>query len=454
MILSETIERRPQDETPEVWREGGRWLGIILAAFAFVLFWHFRAAELNGGDSDQWCREIEQGNWFRKRQMLSFAFMQLNYVWTHALWQWNGRLAINLSSCLAGACFIYLLWRLLGGMKPRAGAMALVLTSGFVQLYFGHLETYANSMACLVFFFLTVRRYLCGRRRMIHVAAAYSLGTAFHQIFWFLSPLFLVFLYHSEKRFRDIAEILYGLSPAILLTWLMNRYTTFGGGEMVGNRFIPLLHVDPGAGKRYALISWAHLQDWLWFAGNACHLTIVLVLLGLIARRFRRSVWSDLLWMCLLCFLGFTFIWHPDAGRRDWDLFSFAGLPMALLAIEALRWDRARWFASAAWVSVAVSAFLLAGKVTGAARLGARGDGAVLVNVEVHDGYRVATINLNGYSKTAEMHHILEGRHKVSVYLARELEIVRYDEIFDLHPGDIYEIDVPDVFITGQEQVP
>ena len=234
----------------------------------------------------------------------------------------------------------------------------------------------------------------------------------------------------------------------------MDRHINFGSGEMVGTRFMQLFHLDPSMGKQYALFSWLHLREWLWFTGTAAHCTVFIVAWGLLARRFRRDFWVDMLGMSVLCFLLFTWIWYPDANRRDWDLFSFPGLPMALLAVECVRRVHGRKFSIGIGLVAGVSALLLSVKVIDAARLGARGEGTVLVHIEAVEGVRVAAITLDGRNKRREMYHILEGRHTVRVYQERGREIIRYKETFDLHPGEVYNVTVPVVYDTDPEPVP
>lgn len=443
MLQSGVTEEQRSSLSLEENREGRCVVGLVMAVPAFLLFWSFRAVELTGGDSDQWIREMEAGVWWRKRQMLSFATMQLTYTLTNRSLGWDGRWAINASSCLAGACFVYLVWRLLGGRPSPRPALGLIFSAGFMQLFFGHLETYALPMTCLVFLFLMIRRYLAGHLRAIHVAAVFSLGVCFHLVFWFLLPVFGTLLRHSRRRRRDLFEITMGLSPAILLTVLMWFSSRLGIGEMLGDRFMPLFEVEPGVSRHYALFSRVHVHEWLWFAWNSSHLALPIVALGLICRRFRRVPWAEVLLTSIVSFLVFTFFWHPDARRLDWDLFSFTALPVVLLAIEMIREWRYRWVLVLVWVAVGISAALLAVKVVDAARLGARGEGTVLIRFDPNNRATTVAIVLDGHAKKAEIRHVLEGHHTVMVYQSLDGKILKHTESFDMQPGETYEIVIP-----------
>ncbi|HPA48016.1 MAG TPA: hypothetical protein PLZ55_07960 [bacterium] len=442
--------------TQGIFEQGDSRTALLLATAAFVLFWFFRAVEMTGGDSDQWFREIEGGIWLRKRQMLSFGTMQLTYTVTHWLWGWDGRWAINLVSCLAGFAFVYWTWRLVGAGNGRWMALGLIGSCGFMQLFYGHIETYAMPMACLMLLFLTCRRYLAGQVRAITVAAVFSLGIFFHLIFWFLLPIFIPLLLQSRHRRRDALQFAMGLAPAILLTLVLFR-SDLGNGEMVGDRFMSLFHipedVKPGSvKKRYALFSFSHGYDWLWFAWNSSHLTALIVLAGVVFRKIQRSLWSMTVTLSLVCFLIFTFIWHPDRGRMDWDLFSFTGLPMAFLAVDILENWRVRWGRFAAWLLICISAFLLGGKVADAARLGHRGEGTILIHLPDSLDENLWSIVLDGYAKTTEIGHVLEGSHEVSVYYRQNGEVVKHSEKIEVEPGGVYEVRVPQDDSAAEEQ--
>jgi len=432
---------------PDRFEEGDFRTALLLATAAFALFWFFRAAEMTGGDSDQWCREIEGGIWLRKRQMFSFGAMQLTYTITHRLWGWDGRWAINLVSSLAGFAFVYWAWRFVGAGSRRWMALALIGSSGFMQLFYGHIETYAMPTACLMLFFLTCRRYLAGQVRAITVGAVFSLGIFFHLIFWFLSPVFIPLLLQSRHRRREALQFFVGLTPAILLTLVLFRFD-IGNGEMVGDRFMSLFAVPEnvkqgGVKKRYALFSMDHLYDWLWFAWNSSHLTTLIVLAGVILRRIPGKSWSVVLIVSLVCFLIFTLIWHPDRGRMDWDLFSFTGLPMALLAVDILEQCQVRWVRFAVWGLIGISAFLLGGKVVDAARLGRRGEGTILIHLPNSLEANLWTIILDGHAKGSEIRHVLEGSHEVSVYYGSNGKAAKFSERIEVEPGGVYEVYVP-----------
>ncbi len=444
------MKDRPLTSEPERSRvldeqcpEGRIAVGVALALIALVIFWSLRAVEMTGGDSDQWCREIETGYWFRKRQMLSFALMQLTYKITNGLFAWDGRWAVNATSCVVGAFFVYFAWRLLGWGRARWLALGLLFSAGFMQLFFGHLETYALPMTVLLCLLLTIRRYFAGRARAIHVGALFSLGVASHLVFWFLVPVFGTVLRHSHRKAKDLLEIVVGVTPALLLTYALWGPYRIGRGEMIGDRLMPLLHVDPGLAKRFAYLSWEHLHEWLWFAWNASHVALPIVIVLFLLRRLPRGPWDEVLRTTIVCFLVFTFVWHPDAGRLDWDLYSFTGLPIALLAGQAVRGWRFRWSIPIVSAMIAVSTVLLMVKVVDAARLGARGEGTVIISFDPSNRAEITTIVLDGRSKKREIPHVLEGTHTVMVFQTEDHRIYKYSESFQIAPDQVYSIVVP-----------
>ncbi|MCB0144203.1 MAG: hypothetical protein KDE50_30225, partial [Caldilineaceae bacterium] len=56
-----------------------------------------------------------------------------------------------------------------------------------------------------------------------------------------------------------------------------------------------------------------------------------------VATTGRRAADFDFLLIAALCYIGFIWLWNPDyGGQRDWDLFSLASIPAALLFAESV----------------------------------------------------------------------------------------------------------------------
>ncbi|MGQ9667695.1 MAG: hypothetical protein ACUVWB_10310, partial [Anaerolineae bacterium] len=88
--------------------------------------------------------------------------------------------------------------------------------------------------------------------------------------------------------------------------------------------------------ERYTMFSWGHLLDWANEQLLVAPFSLVLVLTALATRAGRRALRQPaglFLAVSALNYLLFISVWNPDyGGRRDWDLFAPAALPLTLLA--------------------------------------------------------------------------------------------------------------------------
>lgn len=329
-----------------------------------MLFWNLRAVDWTGGDSEQWEREIHGGVWLRKRQLLSFALMQVCNVVPGWLGPWSPRLAINLASCLSGSIGVMLAWRLVRWRSAPALRLALLVTGGFAGVWFGHIETYATSVTGLLAVALALDRALeRGGPPWLPLAMAGVAGWC-HLVTLFCLPAVAWALW-IRRRDLSACSVALALLPLIALAIAVKR---LGSGEVLGPHFVLGLwqpaEIWTGP-QRFGFLSWDHavLKGWfLWrAAGPGALLGSLLVLRGI---RTTLGQCFGLLGAGSLLFLA---VWHPDAGTLDWDLFCFPGV-VALIG-AAVFWPPRRWPVAWATATIGVNLLILGTTVLPAARL-------------------------------------------------------------------------------------
>ena len=185
----------------------------LISIFFFLLFWFFRSAVFDGGSSDLWVREIEDGIWFRKRRMLSFFLMQLTYRISNYLNHWDGRLAINLVSCLSGIIFVIFLYRICQRWEKGWIPFLLVMTSGMANLFYGFIETYAHVVAAATVFFYFLFEYLDGKVDARYPAFFYSIAAMCHLEVGFFFLVIPIAWYVRGHKKQDLIYWIYGLLP-------------------------------------------------------------------------------------------------------------------------------------------------------------------------------------------------------------------------------------------------
>jgi len=416
-------------------RERILWILIPLAGFAW--FWFWRASQWTGGDAEQWEREIHYGVWWRKRQMLAFASMQLIHHITRAAAGWSSRLAINLYSCLAGALGLLASWRMHAGRGARPGeeaaAFLVIATAGFTTVFYGHIETYAGSVAALLLHLLAIQRSTEERWPAWTIAATFSLVVFFHLAILFALPAMLIIQAVELRRRRLGAqgwvECAFAISPAAAL-WIAVRYLGLGHGELV----IPFNWVHPPA--EMLLRPWLVFtgQDWavkgtfvLWNAGAAAPLA-----LWVFGRYGREDRFTLYLLAIFICLIVFTLVWAPFAELADFDLFCY---PWVVAVVAVSRWVmRLRLRALLLGLILGVNFYLWLARPAQFARIGRRGHGTIVweeagrdpeVLVLLDDWLRLEKVN----------RYVPEGAHKLALRRPGRKHVER---IVIVHPGERY----------------
>jgi len=110
-----------------------------------------------------------------------------------------------------------------------------------------------------------------------------------------------------------------------------------GGGDH--RWLVPLLHTST-RWEHYTMFSWAHLRDIInqQLLAAPVVLPSLLLVRALAGRRLEwRQRWLTFLLIAAACYLFLTLVWNPDyGGRRDWDLFAPASLPLTVLLATLL----------------------------------------------------------------------------------------------------------------------
>ncbi len=320
--------------------------------------------------------------------------VKLTYVWQapldlfmHArLWQlanrwlgWPDPIPVYwIVSTLAGVAFVWITLGLacwLGRNRAERMLVAgLVLTLGTMQLFFGYIENYSLMTVGVLLYAWLALAALRGKIALAWPATVLATTHAFHPSTIILAPslIYLAVLMIDRRPLEQhqgrAPEPAAGRTPrkgriswqqallslavpyALVFAGVVALLTAghhgldallgadFPGG---GDRqwFVPLLKVTT-RWQHYTMFSWAHLLD---IANqqlmSAPMIWPSLILVTLLAWRTLPS--NDqtfrLLAFMALSYLLLTLTWNPDyGGQRDWDLFSPAAVPAALLLAYVL----------------------------------------------------------------------------------------------------------------------
>ncbi len=334
-----------------------RWILALIPLIGFAWFWLFRSNQWSGGDSEYWERMIHDGQWLRRRQMLSFAVIQAVHQLTNHLAGWNARLAMNFTSCLAGSVALLLAWMLVRDRSRPVTGFMIFATGGFTTVFYGHIETYALPMAALLFHLLAIRRVLERCWSVCTLPLTFSLVMSFHLIILFALPA-AVFVCLTEGRIRRLdgrgwMQVTVSSIPILIIWWIVG-HTNLGTGELVGPHMIgepwteilgspSLLLTQPWFYAEGDYVKWKYV---FWNGGLAGIVGALSLLKnsrgGLMLLRWRPFVDSSRhvidgrydfhLLLYFACFAGHFLVWRPSAWWYDFDLFSFPFM-LACLAV-------------------------------------------------------------------------------------------------------------------------
>jgi superkiller protein 3 len=249
------------------------------------------------------------------------------------------------TSVAAGIVFTVLAWRAARGREEMLGdpplVRALLLTGGAMALFFGYVENYAFVVPAILVYLVAGADALAGRRGLGAPFLALLAAMGFHFVGFTMIPSFAFLAWHRGTRFRGALMTLALVAAALALGrgW-------GGAGFQPGSLGRHLLFLPGEAYYRaYAFLSAPHLID----VANALLLLLPLgaplLVLSLARRRARRSLAEPagaFLALAAGGALAFLLVFNAEIGvARDWDLFAFAAIPLALLAARlASRWAR------------------------------------------------------------------------------------------------------------------
>jgi len=230
-----------------------------------------------------------------------------------------------------------------------------LVSGGYMILFFGYTEYYSLFVLSTILFTLTGILITTGSINKLLIIIPLVLAVFFHIMGVTLIPAALYILYESSKLEKIIKG--YSLSIKIfivlIITIVLLTIFTYYYTNSYFFRFaiIPIIH-DKLTIEGYTLFSIKHLLDVLnlLFLLFPALLIFIIVLIKLQAKEMFKNTACCFLLIANLSTLGAIFIFDPKLGMpRDWDLFSFAGIPLAILAYYTIIDNRAK-FKGAAYI--------------------------------------------------------------------------------------------------------
>ncbi|MCH7691242.1 MAG: hypothetical protein IIA17_09385 [candidate division Zixibacteria bacterium] len=274
-------------------------------------------------------------------------------IWLKSLIDSSGDLSALLSfqivSILSGVLFTIvtcILARKLFDNRYDSLLFALGLISGgYTLLFFGYVEYYSLFVLSVLVYTIIGLLIVKGRVNRWVIIPLFLLTNFFHAFGICLMPSTLFLLWHDsrpvvyfESRTRSAKWRAAAMASMLLIAAFFYLYM-----NSYGFRFsvVPIFP-DRFTVEGYSLFSFKHIVDFfnlllLLVPG----LPVFLLLLPYLSKQSLKQRASMFLLIMTASTLAAVFLIDPKLGMpRDWDLFSFAGIPLAVLAYYTILSNR------------------------------------------------------------------------------------------------------------------
>ncbi|MDA0333902.1 MAG: tetratricopeptide repeat protein [bacterium] len=247
-------------------------------------------------------------------------------------------------------------------VRGRALLVGLLLTQGYLQLFFGYAETYPAVLPLLLLYLWVGCRALQEGRVLWPVVLMGVLPTC-HLLTLVLWPsLGYVAWWRATRdggsRLFAVAQALLpaaGITVCALL--LLDRVPWSAPADAVAHHYLPLIVSQPTTALVYGLLSWDHLLNVLNVLVLAAPVP-ALLLPWLINDRHTVERRTRFLLLAFVAMQGAVVVINPGIGAmRDWDMLALPTLPLTLwVGVRLLQ-------AGPALTGRGISSLLLAGGI-------------------------------------------------------------------------------------------
>lgn len=378
------VMRRPlaSVRVPVVARSG--WMLPVAVVAGGFLFWTFRICHTYLGDGSVLIQEVSSYDHLLPREPLTSLVQRGVYAVANSWFAAPGvppeavaQNAIAVGSVIAGCVFLIAAWMLAGELSRLAPGgddrvektplkillWSLLITQGYVQLFFGYVENYSYQTAFKALFLALSLRYLRGACALLWPALVLCVCVALHFSSLLLGVPFLVLvatgLRSSIRRraaLRDLGIVACGAVVVLLL--VLQEYNPFATlGEMFHTAFMS--RQDPGY-----MFTVVHYRDFfneqmligplglfLFVAAAAC------------AVRLKKTRQPAVLFALVAGTTALVACWMMGdfnlGYARDWDLLAHTGVVFTAAGLALLLVLRVRraTLAATLFVMLLVSVF-------------------------------------------------------------------------------------------------
>ncbi len=315
-------------------------LSFLVVAGVTGLYFSLSAHAIPGGDSEEIVLFAQSDYMYYFRSPLAVLLHQVAYKLLHPFGL-EAESIIALASSLAGGLYVLALCFI--SLNPVF--LIFNLTAPYIFIFISHVEHYAWVHMLLAWYIYFAYRFVKNKATIVPAVIFYIAACAFHNLalFYFPSLIFLCAGIKKEQgrlqitRHPALSErqvkvalilfVLYFLQMALLP---LAFHSSLRGLDVGTERLCPLFSNPDPQHYAFTMFSTAHITLYFHFIMMSSPFAIPVILF--LAPWFLKERFYWFLLVMTLCGLVWSFVWHPDMGRGDWDLFGSFAIPANVLA--------------------------------------------------------------------------------------------------------------------------
>ena len=319
---------------------------LLISLACVIVFWALRTNFFNSDTNDykrKFARDVPVlGFHVTHDEMLELYVHSRFWHYANLFLAWSVVRSYQVLSVLAGGAFVFLLLVFARLLLPYRwpALFALVVSAGFMQLFFGDAENYTLTSVIILGYLLAGCLAIRGTISVVIPSAVLAVAMCFHLLAGWLLPS-LLYLYWLSVRRRQYRAMAVGVALSCLIVGLTLAYFHFHGLPIT--ELFYRSHIS-GHGLHYgevlalpSLGYYAEITNLLFLMFPALPFFVPLLWFN----RIERTPLNTFLGLASALMLVFMYVWRATLGvYNDWNLFAAGAIPLALLlAYNFLRMD-------------------------------------------------------------------------------------------------------------------
>jgi len=266
-------------------------------------------------------------------EMLEFYLHSRFWYYTNLLFGWSVTYSYQFLSAFAGGVFVFILLVFSAEVMPKQflESFFLMISGGFMQLFFGDVENYSLVSVVILLYFLLAYLFVKGKVKIIAPSMMLSLAMCFHLLAGWLLPS-LVYLWIISARRKEYSQLMIGLASYVLVFLLTLLFLHFHGLPIRSLYYRS--HAFGHGGHILEMLTRPSLE-YYWQLINLLFLMFPALLMFIPLLTFKRidaSPFNVFMILSTLFMLAFMFTWNAMLGvYNDWNLFAPCAIPLSIL---------------------------------------------------------------------------------------------------------------------------